>query len=117
VARDTHDVDLFSDQAGSPGAVTATVRTALEAASYDVAVTRPPELNDGEFAQLVVRRANEGTQLDMARDWRKWPPVRLDLGPVLHLADAVSAKVNTMVGRWAPRDFIDVAAAIDQSPQ
>jgi hypothetical protein len=113
VARDTHDVDLFSDQAGGPGAVTATVRTALEAAGYDVAVTRPPELNDGEFARLVVRRGNEGMQLDMARDWRKWPPVRLDVGPVLHLDDAVSSKVNAMVGRWAPRDFIDVAAAID----
>lgn len=32
VACDTHDVDLFSDEAGGPGAVTATVRTALEAA-------------------------------------------------------------------------------------
>ncbi|HLF40334.1 MAG TPA: hypothetical protein VI854_02555 [Acidimicrobiia bacterium] len=31
---------------------------------------------------------------------------------MLHLDDAVSSKVNAMVGRGAPRDFIDVAAAI-----
>lgn len=113
VERDTHDVDLFSDQAGSPGAVTGAVQAALEAAGYEVQVTRPPELNSGEFAQLVVRRGDDAMQLDMARDWRKWPPVRLQVGPVLHLDDAVSSKVSAMVGRGAPRDFIDVAAAID----
>jgi hypothetical protein len=31
---------------------------------------------------------------------------------VLHLDDAVSSKVNAMVGCGAPRDFIDVAAPL-----
>ena len=62
---------------------------------------------------MVVSRGNESMQLDMARDWRRWPPVELQIGPVLHLDDAVSSKVNAMVGRGAPRDFIDVSAAID----
>jgi hypothetical protein len=112
VERDTQDVDLFSDEAGGPGAVTGTVRAALEAAGHEVQVTRPPELNMGEFARLVVRRGNDAVQLDMARDWRKWPPVRLEVGPVLHVDDAVSSKVTAMVGRRAPRDFIDVGAAL-----
>ncbi|MCA1843574.1 MAG: nucleotidyl transferase AbiEii/AbiGii toxin family protein, partial [Actinobacteria bacterium] len=112
VQRDTQDVDLFSDKAGGPGAATGAVRAALEAAGYEVEVTRPPELNMGEFARLVVRQGDDAVQLDMARDWRKWPPVRLEVGPVLHVDDAVSSKVTAMVGRRVPRDFIDVAAAL-----
>lgn len=112
VQRPTEDVDLFSDEAGAPGAVTAAVVAALEAAGYQVLITRPPELNQGEFSQMVISRGDESMQLDMARDWRRWPPVELQIGPVLHLDDAVSSKVNAMVGRGAPRDFIDVAAAI-----
>ena len=110
--RPTKDVDLFSNEAGGPGAVTAAVQAALEAAGYEVLVTRPPELNQGEFSQMVVSRGDESMQLDIARDWRRWPPVELQVGPVLHLDDAVSSKVNAMVGRGAPRDFIDVAAAV-----
>lgn len=113
VARETKDVDLFSDEAGGPGAVTAAVRAALEAAGYQVIVTRPPELNQGEFSQMVVSRGDDSMQLDMARDWRKWPPVQLRVGPVLHLDDAVGSKVSALVGRRAPRDFIDVASAMD----
>lgn len=112
VQRDTQDVDLFSDETGGPGAVTGAVRAALEAAGYEVQVTRPPELNVGEFTRLVVRRGDDAVQLDMARDWRKWPPVQLQVGPVLHVDDAVSSKVTAMVGRRAPRDFIDVGAAV-----
>ena len=48
--------------------------------------------------------------LDLARDWRQQLPVRLDIGPVLHLDDAVGSKVTAMVGRGLPRDFTDVAA-------
>jgi len=102
VQRPTKDVDLFSNEAGGPGAVTAAVQAALEAAGYQVLVTRPPELSHGEFSQMVVRRGDDSMQLDMARDWRKWPPVQLDVGPVLHLDDAVSSKVSAMVGRRAP---------------
>ena len=75
VQRPTEDVDLFSNEAGSPGAVTAAVEAALEAAGYQVRVTRPPELSQGEFSQMVVSRGDEWMQLDMARDWRRWPPV------------------------------------------
>lgn len=113
VQRPTEDVDLFSDEAGAPGAVTAAVQAALRAAGYEVRITRPPELNQGEFSQMVISRGDDSMQLDMARDWRRWPPVELQVGPVLHLDDAVSSKVNAMVGRAAPRDFIDVAATIE----
>lgn len=40
-----------------------------------------------------------------------FPPVPLDVGPVLHIDDAVGSKVTAMAGRGLPRDFVDVAAA------
>jgi hypothetical protein len=109
----TAHVDLFSPEPGRPGAVAEDVRRALETAGYRVEVTRRPEDSDGEFAQLAVSRGEQSMLLDLARDWRQQPPVHLDIGPVLHLDDAVGSKVTAMVGRGLPRDFIDVAAALD----
>ena len=114
VQRDTEDVDLFSPEPGGPGAVAHPIRDALAQAGYHVELTRPPEAHGGEFARLEVTRGDHTMHLDLARDWRKWPPVQLDVGPVLHLDDAVSSKVNAMVTRRLPRDYIDVAAALDR---
>ena len=50
--------------------------------------------------------------LDLARDWRQWPPVSLSVGPVLHIDDAVGSKVAAVAGRGLARDFVDVAAAL-----
>jgi hypothetical protein len=77
---------------------------ALEQAGYRVAVLRPPEANQGEFARLGATSGEQTMYLDLARDWRRWPPVHLELGPVLHLDDAVSSKVTAMVSRRLPRD-------------
>lgn len=114
VERQTEDVDLFSPEPGGPGAVAYAVRDALIQAGYQTELTRPPEAHGGEFARLDVTRGDDTMHVDLARDWRKWPPVQLEVGPVLHLDDAVSSKVNAMVTRHLPRDFIDVAAALDR---
>lgn len=36
----------------------------------------------------------------------------MQMGPVLHIEDAVGSKVVAMVGRGLPRDYMDVAAAL-----
>ena len=95
-----------------PVAVVDSVRRALETAGFRVEVTRRPEDSGGEFAQLAISRNEEAMLLDLARDWRQLSPVPLDIGPVLHIDDAVGSKVTAMVGRGLPRDFIDVAAAL-----
>ena len=112
VERPTQDVDLFSPQAGAPGAVSHRVRRALASAGFRVEVTRRPEESAGEFAQLTVSRGEAMVLLDLARDWREQPPAGLDIGPVLHIDDAVGSKVTAMVGRGLPRDFIDVAGTL-----
>ena len=38
----------------------------------------------------------------------------LAVGPVLHLDDAVGNKVDAMIGRGLPRDYLDVAAALQR---
>jgi predicted nucleotidyltransferase component of viral defense system len=38
----------------------------------------------------------------------------MEVGPVLHLADVIGSKVAAMVTRAEPRDYIDVAAALDR---
>jgi len=110
--RETEDIDLFSPEPGAPGAVAAAVREALVGSGYGAEIIRPPESHQGEFARLEVTRGDRTMHVDLARDWRQWPPVELELGPVLHLDDAVSSKVNAMVTRHLPRDFIDVAAVL-----
>lgn len=97
-----------------PAQVAEQVRRALETAGYRVEVTRRPEDSAGEFVQLAVSRDEQSMLLDLARDWRQQPPARLDIGPVLHLDDAVGSKVTALAGRGLPRDFIDVAAALDR---
>lgn len=112
LSRPTEDVDLFTTQPGGPGQVLEAVRAALVADGFQVQLVRSPAEHDGEFAQLQVSRGGRTTQLDLGRDWRAHDVVTLDVGPVLHLDDAVGAKVTAMLGRGLPRDYLDVAAAL-----
>ena len=112
--RPTEDVDLFSPEPGGPGAVTEAVVAALLQAGYQVVITRSPEANQGEFARLEVTQGTQMMHVDLARDWRQWLPVQLEVGPVLQLDDAVSSKTTALVTRREPRDFIDIAAVLDR---
>lgn len=92
--RPTQDVDLFTPEAGGPGAAAELVCQALQNSGFRVEVVRRPEDSAGEFAQLAVSRGEETTLLELARDWRQQPPARLD--------------------RSLPRGFVDVAAALNR---
>ena len=109
LSRPTQDVDLFTTTAGGPGQAAELVAAALRAAGLVVTCEVAP---DGEFARLHVSDATRAVVVDLARDWRAHPPVRMSVGLVLHRDDAVSSKFSAMVGRGLPRDFIDVAAVI-----
>jgi len=117
LSRPTQDVDLFSPQPGGAARVLAGVRAALEADGFDVQITRGSADEEAEFAQLHVSRDGQTTQLDLGRDWRAHTAVTLDIGPVLHLDDAVGAKVTALLGRGLARDYIDVAAALTRYPR
>lgn len=110
LTRPTQDIDLFTPVAGGTGQVIDAVRTALIAGGYAVHVVRAAD--DDDFAELNVSRGGTSTQLDLGRDWRSHDAVSLDVGPVLHLDDAVGSKTTALLGRALARDFIDVAAAL-----
>ena len=112
LSRPTQDIDLFTPTPGGTGQVVDAVRAVLTADGYTVRLVRASV--DGDFAELQVSRAGQSTQLDLGRDWRAHEAVRLDVGPVLHLDDAVGAKTTALLGRALPRDFIDIAAALDR---
>lgn len=107
IDRPTEDVDLFTANADEEAFSVAIdhVTARLRSSGCEVELTRRAE----HFARLHVVTA-EGVQLDvdLGVDWRQDEPVRLAVGPVLSLDDAVGAKVGALYSRGEVRDYLDV---------
>jgi len=120
IDRPTEDIDLFttSQDVTEFSAAVDQVTEQLRGSGFTVDQTRRAP----QFARLHVA-TSDGRQLDvdLGVDWRQDDPVRLDVGPVLSLADAVGNKVScgdwaavvgqgALYGRDEPRDYLDVDA-------
>jgi hypothetical protein len=110
--RPSGDVDLFTDwrrRADFPAAVEVVV-AALKHHRYGVQITARSET----FARLLVSApgSTDVDKVELSADWRAHPPVLLEVGPVLHVDDAVANKMCALYGRALPRDFLDIDAAI-----
>jgi hypothetical protein len=109
VDRLTHDVDLFTNDL-DPAAFDSAVDelgAGLRRAGLDVEEVRRAR----QFAQLRVTTSDgRVVDMDLAVDWREREPVRLDVGPVLSIEDAVGNKVGALYSRTEARDYIDVDA-------
>lgn len=107
--RPTEDIDLFTDSldvSGFDRSVDQVVAD-LRGSGYEVEETRRVP----RFARLhVVTSDGRQLDIDMGVDWRHDDPVRLDVGPVLSLADAVGNKVSALYSRAEARDYLDVDA-------
>ena len=107
--RPTNDIDLFTVMQAStrfPHAVDSLIEH-LTANNYDVTVERVSP----SFAQLSVTPPHGAPlSVDLAIDWRAHTPVRLSVGPVLDIEDAVSNKLSALYSRSYPRDYLDVDA-------
>lgn len=107
--RPTEDVDLFTPRvdAAAFDAAAEQVEAAWRGAGLEV-VSRT---RASRYAQFLVSPSDGSwTEVDLAVDWRAKEPVRLGVGPVLDLEDAISNKVSALYGRGAARDFLDVDA-------
>ena len=121
IDRPTEDVDLFSDQETGVAAAADAVEAALRAAG--LTAERQDELDDlgdvfegmGEGLAEWVITSSEGqqTMLQMAYFDRVRGPVTMDVGPVLDIEDLAGWKTVALVTRVEPRDYIDIAAALD----
>ena len=112
VERRSKDVDLFTSTAAAddfPAAVAA-VREALHADGLVVEVSR----EGPTFARLDITDpvSGEVSVMELGVDWRAYPPVVLDIGPVLHPDDAVANKMCALFGRAEVRDYVDVHGAL-----
>ena len=87
-SRPSGDVDLFTSwqrRAEFPE-LAAAVIAALEAAGYKASVIMSAET----FTRLILTDPADGTEekIELSVDWRAHEPVQLDVGPVLHAANA-----------------------------
>lgn len=118
VSRSTVDIDLFTDRDHGVRTAAGIVATALTRAGFDVEeIAGTGEVFPGfdeSMIEFEVRHGDEAVRLQLVRFDRDRQPVTLDIGPVLHLDDVIGTKVAAMAARAEPRDFIDVAAALDR---
>lgn len=109
--RVSDDVDLFTDVTDPTAFAEAVDR--VSAAYRTDGFTVDVELLGDVFARFtVIDETGRSAKVEMGCDWRSRPPAHLDIGPVLHPDDAVANKVTTLFGRAAPRDYLDVDAAL-----
>jgi predicted nucleotidyltransferase component of viral defense system len=108
-SRPSEDIDLFSAERGSPDAVADDLLDVYRREGFTVAVRRrTPDLVQME----ITDTQDQSCMVDLGVFWRARAPVLLEVGPVLHPDDAVAGKVDALFNRWAPRDFLDVAAIL-----
>jgi hypothetical protein len=118
VHRPTQDVDLVTNMATGVADAAGPVQAALHDAGLR-AVRRGDSLADlfGDFAETLVDldvTAPDGQQtaVELVYFDRALATVATDIGPVLHIEDALASKVCALAGRAAERDYIDTAAAL-----
>lgn len=120
IDRLTEDVDLFTDKEDGVALAASSVESALLAAGLraerEEKTNGIADLFEGMGDQMaewtVSQSAGEQMILQMAYIDRCYPPVTMELGPVLHLEDVLGSKVCALASRNATRDFVDTAAAL-----
>ncbi len=113
VDRPTQDVDLFT-----PDADVTAIADALVAALHGEGMSLVVEVRTQTYVRLTAtEQAGRAYKIELARDARIRPPVRLDVGAVLHLEEIAADKVLALFGRAAARDFVDVAALLRKFPK
>lgn len=110
INRETRDVDLFTigDEGQRIPDAIPLLREALAQHDATLTVVR-------EFPGFVEGRISWGEyeiSIDLGADWRAYPPVTLDIGPVLDVRDSIGSKVAALYGRQEARDYADVALIV-----
>jgi hypothetical protein len=122
ISRPTMDVDLFSNREHAITEASPAVEAALAAAGYrteqqdKTAGIEDMFYDDGDIglAEWTVT-AQDGRQLQMQMayfDRSRDPVIVEDVGPVLHVEDAIGGKVAALASRAYERDYSDVGQAL-----
>jgi hypothetical protein len=110
--RPSQDVDLFtnSDSEERFAEAVARLHEALTDAGWTIEAIRERPL----FVDWVVTDSSsqESSSLQLGRNYREFPPSRIEIGPVLDIRDAVASKMSALWSRGEARDYIDVDAVL-----
>ena len=104
--RLSHDIDVFNDTEEAVAVAFEGDTAALQEDGFDVRVKR----RYGHFVEATVSKDGESTDVQWAHDsaYRFFPLVEDPLlGLALHPFDLATNKMLALVGRRAPRDWID----------
>lgn len=104
--RFSRDLDYFHDSEARVAEAFRADRETIEAAGYTIDV----DLNQPGYVRAVVRKGDQATKVEWARDssWRFMPTVRDErVGFMLHPVDLAVNKVLALAGRDEPRDVLD----------
>jgi hypothetical protein len=108
-ARQSDDIDLFTNRMDeNVGATVERLQAAFEEQGYSAAILRQYPAH----ARIEVADGDEQVMIDLGVDYRSKPPVETDIGPVIHVDDAVGSKVGSIYTRAEAKDFVDVHAAM-----
>ncbi|HEY6492060.1 MAG TPA: nucleotidyl transferase AbiEii/AbiGii toxin family protein [Trebonia sp.] len=120
VARETEDVDLFTNVESGVEAAADAVESALRRAGF--ATVRQDKaawladlfegMGEGLAEWIVTAPDGRETMLQLSYFDREHEPVRMDIGPVLDLEDLIGQKVCALASRIEVRDYIDTARAL-----
>ncbi len=122
ITRPTQDVDLFTNQEHGVEAAAAAVEAALRQAGFQPDRAEQaagladlfPGMGEGLAEWIVTGPGDAQMVLQLAYFDRGNDPVVMDIGPVLDLEDVVGGKVCALASRVEPRDYADVAAALER---
>jgi hypothetical protein len=106
-ARASRDVDFATAAALPLQQVTERLAEAYRDAGLHVVVIE----SASRMARLEVSGGGDSSEVDLLKE-AIGPPVRMRIGPVLSLDDAVGLKMRALHDRALHRDYIDVHAAI-----
>ena len=122
ISRPTQDAGLFTGQEHGARAAAGFVEAALRAAGFgpgrqDQAAGLTgifPGMGEGLAEWIVTAPAGSRWRCSWLIPARGREPVIMDIGPVLDLEDVVGGKVCALASRIEPRDYADVAAALQR---
>ncbi len=118
VRRQTEDIDLVTDAACCVRTVTGLVQEALvrDGLGAESPIELGPDLaflSSGEdFGELETWDDEVSVRISLGRLARRRRPVRMAVGPVLHVDDVLGAKMCALVDHTELRDFVDIGAAL-----
>ena len=106
VDRMTRDLDFFTEHPAVVKPTADSVERALVEAGFETKRL----IDTAGFVRLEVVRGTELCEIDLGHDARRWPPRQELLGPTIALEELAADKTLAVVGRAAPRDFVDTRA-------